>query len=384
MPSFCRTDSERFHSCETQLQVIELHDVFVVGAKPNQPVGQSVGSIFNAKGDVLFVDPYRNKGALPVLSQEHAQGIMSRATNAVVFGEDVVAEFDDLIYGMSSYGAEFYHQWSEVLPRLLLAMEHAPANTPVLLEAQVLHEALNATRGLLPLPKKYAGPKPDSSYIVTARDHAIFRVKRLQLAWEVSRPGGAKGQAVEPWKSVSENCSWVMGLPAALLRTELESWPVLRPAPAEEAHGGNPTVKILVVHRAESNRRQVKNHRDLMNALEMRFPAHKYTITEFIGSEHSARESFGLFAASDLVIAPHGAALIFVHGMRPGSALLEITFKDRRRNSHLTYDFFRLLAVKLGVRYDATFSEGGFDIPLNPDVNDVVRTAERLMRTPAQ
>lgn len=345
----------------------------------------TVGSIFNAKGDVLFVDPYRNKGALPVLSQEHAQTILSRATNTLPNGADDVAEFDGLIYGMSSYRAQFYHQWSEVLPRLLLAMEHAPANTPVLLEGQVLHEALNATRGLLPLPKKHTGPMPDTSYIVTARDHAILKVKRLQLAWEVSRPSGANGQALEPFRSVSENCSWVLGLPATLLRTELDRWPMMLPAPAEEAHGGaNPTVKILVVHRAESGHRQVKNHRNLMNALAKRFPARKYTITEFVGSEHTIRESFGLFAASDLVVAPHGAGLTFAHGMRPGSALLEITFRDRRRNSHLTYDFFRLLAVKLGVRYDVSFSEGGFDIPLLSDVDDVVRTAERLMRTPAQ
>ena len=51
-------------------------------------------------------------------------------------------------------------------------------------------------------------------------------------------------------------------------------------------------------------------------------------VTEFVGAKHSMTESIALFSAADVVVAPHGAALGFIAFMRPGSAVVEVGYKE--------------------------------------------------------
>ncbi len=41
-------------------------------------------------------------------------------------------------------------------------------------------------------------------------------------------------------------------------------------------------------------------------------------------AQHNMKESIELFASTDVVVAPHGAALGFLAFMRPGAACVEI------------------------------------------------------------
>ena len=126
----------------------------------------------------------------------------------------------------------------------------------------------------------------------------------------------------------------------------------------------------MIVHRNETTRRQVKNQADLMAGIKQSFP--EDNVVQFVGKDYTIKESFALFRSIDIVIAPHGAALVFGLAMKPGSSLIELQFEDGRRNSHLTYDFFRLTAGKLGVNYMLSICNGTYTGGLKADVNDVV------------
>jgi len=48
---------------------------------------------------------------------------------------------------------------------------------------------------------------------------------------------------------------------------------------------------------------------------------------EFVGDQHDTEETLKLFANTDIVVAPHGAALAFIMGMKPGGAVVEIAYE---------------------------------------------------------
>jgi hypothetical protein len=108
------------------------------------------------------------------------------------------------------------------------------------------------------------------------------------------------------------------------------------------------SIKVLVVHRkdASGGRRMIRNHGELLAAIQRAEYSYKQLqgskeevksketrtvvviVTEFVGAKHSMTESIALFSAADVVVAPHGAALGFIAFMRPGSAVVEVGYKE--------------------------------------------------------
>ena len=135
-------------------------------------------------------------------------------------------------------------------------------------------------------------------------------------------------------------------------------------------------VQILLVHRAETSRRRVRNEAALLAALQA-LPG--VVATEFVGQQHSQRDSFKLFHQADVVVGPHGAAFAFAQAMRPGTALVELSMLDGRANTHHTYDFFRLLARRLGLHYGLVASNGSAFSELDVDPAAAASTVALLL-----
>ena len=376
VPSFCRLDAERFHGCKVTRQVVALHDVFVDGGVSGLRDG---GSIFDASGNVFPTDPYKNLHSLPKMKVADAQKLLDRARSG-----DAVVELESAVHAVSTYGGIFYHQWVEVLSWLLFTLPHAPAAGPVLMKAgataidgfieDVLGygkieqcAAKDRRKGTCTEPV-YTGAK---ARLLELQDHQLYRVKRLHVHWAGFEPQSPPKQAPS---SKPGNCSWYQALPLRGIRPQLHKWLGVG-AGAQVAAQRKKT--ILVIHRQETSRRQISNHQELVAELTRAFP--DCVVAQFVGSENTVKASFLLFHGADLVIGPHGAALVFLQAMRPGGAVVELTFRDRRKNSHLTYDFFRLASDHLGLRYGFSMCSGTYDSKLKADIENVVQVSKAVM-----
>ena len=366
VPSFCRLDAERFHGCKIQRQVVALHDVYVDGGVSGK---RDSGTIFDASGHTFPTDPYKNLHSLPKMKKDDALQLLARAEDS-----DVI-ELDSAVYAVNTYSGIFYHQWVEVLSWLLYTLPHAPAG-PVLLKAggtsidAFLSEAVGHSKiaqctskqkkkGTC-VPPVYTDPKVR---LLELQDNQLYRVKRLHVHWAEFEPQAAPLLSAT---SKSGNCSWYQALPLAQLRLKVHEWIGADIGSASAPRTGKEQKTILVVHRNETSRRQISNHDDVVAGLTRAFPGHR--VQQFVGSGHTIKESFRLFHDADLVVGPHGAALVFLQAMRPGSGVVELTFRDRRKNSHLTYDFFRLASNHLGLRYGLSICAGSYDSKLKADV----------------
>jgi hypothetical protein len=410
IPSFCRLDSRSFHSCSVRTRVIAIDDVFVdtgnMGAR-------ATGSIFTADGSVFPVDPYTHKWAksLPMVKPAIAQNLLNAAAADQNQPSDIeVVELNELVYGLSTYSGVFFHSWREVMAYMMLAIEHAPENAPILIApgtTQIdtfLREAFaigyppdaDCTKPRLKHTAKCNKRSDDAALAITERllplrhgRGTLLKVKRLYIPWIESK---AAGSTANEWTSIAvENkCSWATALPAIKLRQELWRWidqplePVDEPTTTMRQHGHPKTNasapselrQILIVHRAEVIRRQVKNHGEMLQAVKVAFPGH--LVVEFIGKNFTIQESFEQFRRSDVVVAAHGAALTFALTMKPGSSLVELLFKDTRRNSHMSYDMYRGTAHQLGVNYALSICHGSFESSLKANISDVVRLVGEL------
>lgn len=374
VPVFCRRDSALIQGCERRRQVIEIPDAYVVG------YGHAYSAIFTTDGYALEVDPYKRKRALPTSTTTVAETLLKRAVD-----HDGITDIPSAVYAFNTYDSAIYHNWAEALPRLLHGLDHAPQGTPVLISSSsTLESILNSTRGLTSRSGGLIYSSDGARRAVDARRsrdrrstraEPLLRISRLFLSVETARrESGAWAIADE---GMSTSCSWVLGSLTTAVRTELISW-------AATVRVGRPIGRrrILVVHRKESQRRRLNNHAELMRALAASSPP-DVDVVEFIGAEHGLIESVALFRDSDLVILPHGAAMIFAHALASGTAVIELLFADDREYSYLTYDFLRLMSHKLGLRYGLVptngTTENGAKHELIVDVPTVVKLAGEML-----
>ena len=262
-----------------------------------------------------------------------------------------------LIFGVPYYQRAVYHEFAEAMPRILYALPHAPPEAGLL-------TSIDLGRGGQYLPEGVR------DRVVEPRQDQTIHVEALYVPVEMSMPPQGVLQVVHP------DCSWVRGIPFGAFAARLR-------ATAEPPPAGR---RVLVVRR-ETERRRIGQHGALMAALQRAAagggPLAGAEVLEFVGEKLTIPESVQMFHSSDLVIAAHGAGLVFALAMRPGAAMLEITLRDTRRNSQLTYDFFRMLGLGVGLRYGCVLAESrayrGHDHPINISVPSVVAAAEALM-----
>jgi hypothetical protein len=376
VPSFCRLDAKEFHSCRVRSQVLLLENVYVDTGGD----GRESGSVFTEDGSVFPTDSYKGHHSLPMLKKDAAEAFLARAKAGVTSTTEGggVVDIDEMIYGMTTYNAIFYHAWREVLPMILYTLAHAPSTAAVLANAGFsgMDIMLGEVHNIGPMGGCSKRKEKLGECVVHAElvprlmyptPNTVYKVKRLYLPWFESQ-STAVGSDAE-WRSADETtCSWYQALPADIIRENIWKWIGSdQRGPTKLRPRGK---SILIVHRNETTRRQVKNQADLMAGIKQSFP--EDNVVQFVGKDYTIKESFALFRSIDIVIAPHGAALVFGLAMKPGSSLIELQFEDGRRNSHLTYDFFRLTAGKLGVNYMLSICNGTYTGGLKADVNDVV------------
>lgn len=388
-PSFCRKDAEIYHTCDIRHEFLLLNNVCVDSGLP-------IGSIFTPQGDLFFTDPYKRKRSLSHLSEDKAKNLIAKC----IHGTNCI-QIQEAVYAVGTIPA-FFHMWVEVLPQILFSLLQFPENqkgtvkfivhpaiftsgvSQALLEGGVIQNtnqfiSMENTAQLyqlsiLYLPLTFQRRKSNTSRI-NSNSATIFDGKCNRKMKNIDNHIGLHNSNCDiSWSLGDTHCSWIMGLPTTLVRDFLWTWLGLYQPQSVKV--------ILIVHRGESGKkRKLLDAGILLQAIHAAFPVPRYSVLQFIGEDHSLAASFKLFRQSDLVIAVHGAALSFVQAMRPGTAVLELGFRDRRPNCHLTYDFFRLLAYKLGLQYGihADREMGNFDTDLRLNITRVVEMAKRLV-----
>jgi hypothetical protein len=145
-----------------------------------------------------------------------------------------------------------------------------------------------------------------------------------------------------------------------------------RPANSSRGGGGD-DLRVLLVHRAETNMRRVRNQAQLEAGLRRALP--RARLSTFVGRDHSLAATISLFAHADLVVAPHGAACAFWAFMRPHAAVIEIGYPSTAIMG-FPASFYYPFAASLQLRYHLSFAvEGGYTSPMVADVVDVASLA---------
>lgn len=98
-----------------------------------------------------------------------------------------------------------------------------------------------------------------------------------------------------------------------------------------------------------NNARRIRNEQELLIQLRKAFGSR---LVEFIGVDHTLKESFSLFSRAQVILGPHGGAFYNIIASRPGTWVFEFSPDDYGR------DEVRLLSAKLGLEHFRVLKEG--------------------------
>jgi len=291
-----------------------------------------------------------------------------------------VVKLKSVAHNLAVYPTGFAHVMAQ-LPRLIHLVQTIPEDVPILLApssardgfVKLLHDL-----GVL-----------DKKRILDWKADTVYHADTVYYAGEMGRGKGTQ----QEWNTLKkEFCSWALVMPRKRLQALFSS---LHAAPRNESSvsssssllgvaGGvqapaRAPARVLVVHRkdASGGRRMCKNHASMLAALKAEYEPNA-VFTEFVGANHNMRESIELFASSDVVVAPHGAALGFLAFMKPGAACVEIGYKDLK-GMKFPAPYYMALALSVDVAYFLSMAEGGYGTQLTADVDDVVAVTKKAL-----
>ena len=117
-----------------------------------------------------------------------------------------------------------------------------------------------------------------------------------------------------------------------------------------------------------------------MKQLRMKMNGKPFRVQEFVGTEHSLSEQVSLFQEADLVIAPHGAALMLTVFMRPGANIIEIAYPNKH-GVQFPLIYYQAQAISNGVIYHLSMAtSGAWHAPLVADTKDVLKLVQSIYR----
>jgi len=272
---------------------------------------------------------------------------------------EVVEVHPRLANGLSVYGSAFAHVAIEILPQILHYLDHVPSNVPILVDMAGAGgkwvEFLNSLG--ITTTDRWISLKPTTTYFAK------------ELYFQIVEVHSKKSQtATDGYKLLREegDCSWRTSLPNDLMRQRFCSTKL-------SEYRGDERKLVVVLDRKEVKARSIANHDELLKALKVALPGH--VLYEYIGREHTLRDSINLFCKADVLIAPHGAGLIYMQFLSEHSAVIEIGYES---NEILRWpvEYYAASALVLNLRYYPSVAVGGYITPLHADINDVVSLAK--------
>lgn len=247
------------------------------------------------------------------------------------------------VVGYVEYPNAYGHFANEVLPRLLFLDKVLPLRTPLYWPNNFVS---NEYYDLL----KLKGLVSNRQVLLIDSNNNINKlnrvVKKLFFVTTTSSRGEGFG---DPF------CSW------ALQRLTYSTIQSMIPGDTQDKN-------IIGVLQRKQSSRSIKNHEDLISALSMKFPLYKVLLLE--ARTGQLLENLKLFSSTFILIAPHGAGLNNMYGLRPNSSVIEVGFTSGDFSWPSDY---LCLARNLGLRYFSTFAvSGSYESSLEVDVEDIV------------
>ena len=137
-------------------------------------------------------------------------------------------------------------------------------------------------------------------------------------------------------------------------------------------------MKVVLVNRRDRATRRCSNHEELFKVLTRELARHDATVVEFTGTNMSTTEAHTLFQDTDLVIAPHGGALLNMVFMHPGMGVIEIGYHEPDAQSYRSMRFppwYFVMAQLLNLNYSLVMAPGAYNAHIQCPVDTVVQAA---------
>lgn len=122
-------------------------------------------------------------------------------------------------------------------------------------------------------------------------------------------------------------------------------------------------------------RQQNLTSRVILNESELRDPLKRLGFSFYFMEDLSFKEQIALFATSEIILSPHGAALSFGIFSAPGSVMIEIQSKARFESSKYFYD----LCVKCSLNWFLFLDVESIGENYQVDLNSLLETLRHII-----
>ena len=290
-----------------------------------------------------------------VFDREHVFPVHPFIWNLTANASHQIVTHAQLANGLSVYGSAFAHASIEILPQLLHLLQHIPKSVPILVD-------MNGSGGKWVDILNQLGLSDPERWVALQKSTIYFA---RQLYFNIVEVRSAYAQPSREWKLLREEepCSWRTSIPSHIVRATFckPVSPLVRSSEQKK--------RIAVIHRREVKSRQIENHVELYRSLSEALPDH--IVMEFIGDEHTLLESIALFCSIDVLVAPHGAGLIYMQFLPENAAVIEIGYASTEVMKW-PIDYYAGNALVLNLRYYLSVAKGGYLTSLQADVDDVL------------
>jgi len=257
------------------------------------------------------------------------------------------AFYDHAIFHATEYSGPFAHMF-ESLPRLLMLLEISPK------EARLILPRSDAYEGLVALLHSLQILEIDR--LVWWNPRIAYNVGTLFVAGEMCYINGS-------WKVQKD---YECGSKTMLQYSKLRKFFL----PLLNASSQQKKLRVIIVSREDAVDRRVKNHMEVMEAVR-RYYGEGAEVVEFVASQHSLEDQVKLFLEAQVVISPHGAAMVLALLMDPQkSAVVEIAYDghDYLWNA----PFFTSMFASNNLPHYVTMGVGNYYGDIDADIPDLL------------
>jgi len=276
--------------------------------------------------------------------------LMSHPNSMPVVHLDNVLHYDQLAQALEPYAAEAQsHFWFGTVQHVLTLYDTLPSHVPIVVAwsqsiSSKFHEVLNLNMS------RFVPFDPSATYSA-ARLYSV-----MYQPWSRDLQGG------EP---VS---------PQSMKRLMNH----MRPVPVQD----DARRTVVLVSRKDRASRNCVNHAELLVALRGHTWKKDIRVVEFTGTSMSTQQAQSLFANAEMVVAPHGGALLNIVFMRPGTSVVEIGYHETNATNYRSMRFppwYFVMAKLLNMSYSLVMAPGAYNAHINCPIDEVLDAVKKQM-----
>ena len=144
-------------------------------------------------------------------------------------------------------------------------------------------------------------------------------------------------------------------------------------------------LNAVLIDRADRGARRCTNHAEMDARVHGFAQDNSMGYTKFVGSEFTLREAQEIFKDAEIVVAPHGGALLNMIFMQPGMSVVEIGYYERNASAYRSMrhpPWYFVMAQILGLRYQLVLAPGSYNGHIDCPVDTVLKSMYKAVKGP--